>query len=283
LMTVSGVFSIGIAVALVVFAVRYRRRSEDEVPAAIHGSLALELVWSVIPLGLTMIMFFWGAHVFFTISRAPANAEEVLVVGKQWMWKFQHGDGRREINELHVPLGKPIRLTMSSEDVIHSLYVPAFRVKQDVLPGRYSTIWFEATRPGRYHLFCAEYCGTEHSRMIGSVVVLDPSQYEEWLAGVPPARSPAAAGEALYTELGCQTCHKPDGTGLGPALAGLVGRAVELQDGGSLTADEGYVRESILTPQSKLVKGFLPVMPTFQGRVTEEQMMQLIAYIKSLG
>jgi cytochrome c oxidase subunit 2 len=283
LLGVSAFFAIGIAAALVLFAVLYRRRSEDEVPEKMHGVLALELVWSVIPLGLAMIMFFWGARVYFTLTRPPPGAEEVLAVGKQWMWKFQHADGRREINELHVPIGRPIRLLMSSEDVIHSFFVPAFRVKQDVLPGRYSTAWFEATRLGRYHLFCAEYCGTEHSRMVGSVVVLDPSQYEEWLAGTPPAQSPVAAGEALFTQLGCQTCHKQEGTGLGPKLAGLPGRAVELQSGGTTTADEGYIRESILEPQAKLVKGFLPVMPTFQGRVTEEQMLQLIAYIKSLG
>jgi len=283
LMGVSAFFALLICVLVVGFAVRYRRRSEIEVPQPIHGSLALEVVWTVIPLGLTMVMFFWGAAVYFRLATPPPDAEEVTGVGKQWMWKFQHADGRREINELHVPVDRPVKIRLSSEDVIHSFYVPAFRVKQDALPGRYTMVWFEATRPGRYHLFCAEYCGTEHSKMIGSVVVMEPGEYQQWLAGAPPARSPAAAGEALFTELGCHTCHKSEGTALGPNLAGVLGSARKLKDGTMVTADEGYVRESILNPQVKIIEGFLPVMPIFQGRVTEEQVNDLIAYLKTLG
>lgn len=282
LLAVSAFFSVLIAVLVIGFAVRYRRRSEDEVPQPIHGSLVLEIVWSVIPLGLAMVMFFWGASLYFQLSRPPADAEEVLAVGKQWMWKFQHREGHREINELHVPVGRAIRLVMSSEDVIHSFFVPAFRVKADVLPGRYTTAWFEATRPGRYHLFCAEFCGTEHSRMIGQVVVMEPAKYEAWLAGgATAAVAPEAAGEKLFTSLGCATCHLGD-TPRGPGLAGLVGREVKLATGETVVADADYIRESILTPQAKLVAGFQPLMPTFQGQLSEEQLLQVLAYLKTL-
>jgi cytochrome c oxidase subunit 2 len=280
LIGVSAFFSILIALLVIVFAVRYRRRSEDEQPEAIHGSLALEIVWTVIPLALTMIMFVWGASLFFTLQRPPAGAVEVFAVGKQWMWKFQHADGRREINELHVPVGQAIKMTMASEDVIHSFFVPAFRVKQDVVPGRYTTTWFEAIKPGRYHLFCAEYCGTEHSRMIGSVVVMEPARYEAWLGGGTPGLTPEASGEKLFTDLGCITCHRGDTGARGPNLAGIFGKSIELKDGRTVSADETYIRESILNPAAKVVKGFEPIMPTFQGTVSEEQLLQIMAFLK---
>lgn len=299
LVAVSAFFAILIAVAVIAFSIMYRRRSEDDVTPHIHGSTALEIVWSVIPLGLAMIMFGWGAHLFVTLKRPPDDALQVNVVGKQWMWKIQHLEGRREINQLHVPLGRPVKLTLTSEDVIHSFFVPAFRIKQDAVPGRYTTAWFEATQIGTYHLFCAEYCGTMHSGMIGSVVVMDPAEYQAWLSGEGAAaaaasggaaggtgadagQSLAAAGKALFEGKGCVTCHQP-GAVLGPQLAGIVGHTVELQDGTTVTVDDEYLRESILTPTAKVVKGFAPVMPTFKGQVTEEQVMQLIAYIKSLG
>jgi cytochrome c oxidase subunit 2 len=283
LVGVSAFFAILIAVLVVGFAVRFRRRSEEEVPKPIHGALLLEIAWTVVPLGLAMTMFFWGASLYFRLQTPPPEAEEIVGVGKQWMWKFQHPDGRREINELHVPVGRPVKITLSSEDVIHSFFVPAFRVKQDALPGRFTTVWFEAARPGRYHLFCAEFCGTEHSRMTGWIVAMEPDEYRTWLAGAPPPPSPTAAGEQLFVELGCPSCHKPDGTGLGPKLAGRYGHEVKLQDGSTVIADENYLRESILNPQAKIVQGFLPVMPTFQGRLTEEQLLQLVAYLKSLS
>jgi len=206
----------------------------------------------------------------------------VSVVGKRWMWKLQHPTGQREINELHVPRGRAVKLVITSEDVIHSFFVPAFRIKKDAVPGRYNTAWFRATKDGTYHLFCAEYCGTEHSRMIGRVVVMEPEDYQTWLAGGPPPESPVAAGEKLFTELNCITCHRPDSAGRGPVLVGIFERPVRLADGGTAVADEAYVRESIVNPAAKVVAGYQPVMPTFQGQVSEEQVIALIAYIRSL-
>jgi cytochrome c oxidase subunit 2 len=277
------VFFTGVIFLLVtVFALKYRRRSADERPKAIHGSLVLEALWTVIPLGIAMVIFVWGAYLYFVISRPPAAAMEVYVVGKQWMWKLQHPTGQREINELHVPVNRPVRLTMTSEDVIHSFYVPAFRIKADVVPGRYTSAWFEATKTGEYHLFCAEYCGTSHAVMGGRIVVMEPVEYERWLTGGVSTESLPAAGEALFVRLACATCHKADGTGRGPSLVGQFGRPAKLASGETVAVDESYVRESILTPQAKLLAGFPPIMPTFKGLVTEDQLLQLIAYIKSL-
>jgi cytochrome c oxidase subunit 2 len=232
---------------------------------------------------LAMVMFGWGASLYFTNSRAPEGAMELHVVGKQWMWKIQHPEGPREINELHVPTGQAVRLIMTSEDVIHSFYIPAFRIKMDVLPGRYTTAWFEATQIGEYHLFCAEYCGNEHSRMVGKVVVMDPVDYERWVSGEGAGESMAARGARLFTEMRCDTCHQPEGTGRGPSLEGIFGSVVALENGQSVEADESYLRESILNPGAKVVAGFQPVMPTFQGQVNEEQLLQIIAYLKTLG
>ena len=207
------------------FAIKYRRRHDDEIGAAIHGSLALELLWTIIPLGIAMVMFAWGAKVFFDLYRPPAGAMEIFVVGKQWMWKVQHTDGQREINELHVPVGRPVKLIMGSEDVIHSFYIPAFRVKADVIPGRYNTMWFKATKPGRYHLFCAEYCGTKHSGMIGWVMAMEPADFQAWLGGgAATATSPVAAGEKLFQDLACNTCHQAGPQARGPLLAGIFGK-----------------------------------------------------------
>ncbi len=277
------VFFAGLIFLLVgLFALKYRRRREDERPKAIHGSLALEAFWTVIPLGIALVIFVWGAYLYFVISRPPAAAMEVYVVGKQWMWKLQHPTGQREINELHVPLHRPVKLTMTSEDVIHSFYVPAFRIKADVVPGRYTTTWFEATKIGEYHLFCAEYCGTSHAVMGGRIVVMEPADYERWLTGGVSRESLPAAGEALFARLACGSCHKADGTGRGPSLVGKFGQPAKLASGETVVVDESYVRESILTPQAKLVSGYPPIMPTFMGLVTEEQLLQLVAYIKSL-
>jgi cytochrome c oxidase subunit 2 len=206
----------------------------------------------------------------------------VSVVGKRWMWKLQHPTGQREINELHVPVGRAVKLVITSEDAIHSFFVPAFRIKKDAVPGRYNVAWFRATKTGTYHLFCAEYCGTEHSKMIGKVVVLEPGEYQTWLAGGPPPESPVAAGEKLFTELNCVTCHRPDSAGRGPVLEGIFGRQVRLASGDTVVADEAYVRESIVNPAARVVAGYQPVMPTFQGLVSEEQLIALVAYIESL-
>jgi cytochrome c oxidase subunit 2 len=283
LVAVAAFFSLLIFAAIFYFAIRYRRRSERDLPPAVHGGMALEILWTVIPLGLTMVMFGWGASIFFKESRPPDNSMQVYVVAKQWMWKLQHMEGQREINELHVPLGRPIRLTMTSEDVIHSFYVPAFRVKQDVVPGRYTLIWFEPTKTGRYHLFCAEYCGTNHSRMTGWIDVMEPQDYQAWLDGGAAMGSLAASGQKLFESLACGNCHKPDGSGRCPSLVGLYGRPVQLAGGGVVQADEAYIRESILNPDVKIVAGFQPLMPTFQGLVTEEGVLELIEYIKSLS
>ena len=283
MVAVTASFSLLIGALVVVFAVKFRRRHHDEIGVAIHGSLALELLWTIIPLGIVMVMFAWGAKVFFDLYRPPAGAMEIFIVGKQWMWKAQHADGQREINELHVPVGRPVKLVMGSEDVIHSYYIPEFRVKADVIPGRYNTMWFTATKPGRYHLFCAEYCGTRHSGMIGWVTAMEPMDFQAWLSGGPATASPVAAGEKLFNDLACNTCHQEGPQGRGPALAGVYGKPVELQGGGTVTADDAYIRESIVNPQAKVVNGFQPIMPTFQGLVTEEQLLQLIAYIRSLS
>jgi cytochrome c oxidase subunit 2 len=283
---VSVFFTLLIAGLILYFMVRYRRQSEQEVGLAERAPMFVEVVWSVVPLAICLAMFGWGARVFFQLYRPPADAIEYWVVGQQWMWKFQHPEGNREINSLHVPVGRAVKLLMTSEDVIHSFYVPAFRTKQDVLPGRYTTVWFRATKPGTYHLFCAEYCGAEHSRMIGSVIALPPQQYEEWLAGGLPGRSLAASGAALFQSLACDTCHRAGPGGRAPrapALEGLFGNRVALAGGQALVADENYLRESILQPQARVVEGWTPIMPTYQGQVTEEQLNQLIAYIKSLG
>jgi cytochrome c oxidase subunit 2 len=227
-------------------------------------------------------MFFWSADIFFVLRRPPRDSMEIKVVGKRWMWKLQHLSGQREINELHVPVGVPVKLTMTSEDVIHGFFVPAFRVKMDVLPGRYTTLWFKATKAGRYHLFCAEYCGTKHSGMTGWVVVMEPAEFQTWLSGGASGLSLAAAGQKMFQDLGCVTCHQADATGRGPSIEGVYGRSVRLVGGGTVTADEAYIRESIVTPAAKVVEGYQPIMPTYQGLVNEEGLMQLIAYIASL-
>ena len=283
MLAVTAFFSLLIAGLVVLFAIKYRRRHKDEVGADIHGSLALELLWTIIPFMITMVMFGWGVKVFFDMYRPPAGAMEVYVVGRQWMWKAQHMDGLREINELHVPIGRPVKLIMASEDVLHSFYIPAFRVKADVIPGRYNHLWFTATKPGRYHLFCAEYCGTKHSGMIGWVHAMEPSEFQAWLGGGNSSQTPAAAGAKLFQDFACSSCHRDDAVAPAPQLKGLFGKTVQLQNGATVVADESYIRESIVLPQAKIVNGFPPIMPTFQGLVSEEQLLQLIAYVRSLG
>ena len=283
---ISAFFTLLIAGLIVFFMVKYRRRGEHEVGLAERAPLWLETAWSIVPLAICLVMFGWGARVFYKLYRPPADAVEYWAVGKQWMWKFQHPAGNREINRLRVPVGRPVRLTMTSEDVIHSFFVPEFRTKQDVLPGRYSSVWFRATKPGTYKLFCTEYCGAEHSQMIGQVIALSPQDYEQWLAGGVPGRSMTESGAALFQTLACDTCHLAGAGGRAPrapALDGVFGKQVALAGGQVVIAEENYLRESILQPAVKVVAGWTPIMPTYQGQVTEEQLNQLIAYIKSLG
>lgn len=283
MVAVTAFFSILIAAMVVVFAVKFRRRSDTEVGHPSHGSLVLELTWTIIPLGIAMVMFVWGAGVYFKLATVPNDAMEIYVVGKRWMWKAQHVSGQKEINELHVPVGQPVKLILGSEDVIHSFYIPGFRVKMDAVPGRQTVMWFEATKVGSFHLFCAEYCGMSHSGMIGTVHVMEPTEFQAWLGGGRPTGTMAEAGQKLFTELGCITCHTGDAnTARGPKLDGVFDSMVTLASGEQVKADENYIRESIMTPTAKMVQGFPPLMPTYQGQVSEEQITQLTEYIKSL-
>jgi cytochrome c oxidase subunit 2 len=281
LVLVSAVMTLLIFIAVAVLAIKYRRRP-GVAPHPIEGSPILETAWSVIPFGVMLTFFIWGAVIYFRERTPPTNATEVYVVAKQWMWKIEHMEGQREINELHIPTGQNVKLIMTSQDVIHSFFIPAFRLKQDVIPGRYTTLWFKATEPGTYHLFCAEYCGTSHSGMIGNVVVMEPQDYAQWMAGGPSAPLPEQ-GKQLFASLGCSTCHRFDVQGRGPNLQNAFGKPVLLEDGRTVVMDDNYVRESILNPTAKIVSGFKPVMPTFQGLVTDEQLNALVAYIKSLA
>ncbi len=265
------------------FMIKYRRRSPDERPRPIEGSVPLEVLWTAIPTLLVAVIFVWSSTLYFENSEAPRGSLEIFVTGKQWMWKAEHPEGQREINELHVPLGRPVKLTMTSEDVIHDFFVPAFRVKKDVLPGRYTSLWFEPTQVGTFHLFCAQYCGAFHAGMIGSIIVQEPDAYESWLAGGARGESMEQAGAKVYQQSGCGTCHVADGTGLGPTLLGLYGQPVRLTTGETVTADDAYLRESILLPKAKVVFGYSPIMPSFQGQLTEEQLNNLVAYLRALG
>ncbi len=281
LVTMAALMTVLICVLVVTFAIRYRRTSAARRGPAVTSHLPLEVVWTGLPLLASLGFFFWGARVYFDNAWPPTDALDVYVVAKQWMWKAQHPMGNREINELHVPRGYPIKLTMISQDVIHSFFVPAFRIKQDVLPGRYITMWFQPTRVGTYHWFCAEYCGTNHSRMIGSVVVMEPADFQRWLSGGSP--SMRSQGEELFGRLGCINCHRTDARARAPILQGAFGRPVLLSDGRTVLFDADYARESILNPRAKVVAGYEPIMPSFAGQVTEEELTQVIEYIKSLG
>jgi cytochrome c oxidase subunit 2 len=279
-------FTLLITAVLIFFVVKYRRRSDSEVPRPIAGSLKLETLWSVIPFLIAMSMFVWGADLYFAQYRMPKDALEIYVVGKQWMWKIQHTTGQREINELHVPVGRKIKLIMTTEDVIHDFFVPAFRTKADVIPGRYTTLWFEATKPGRYHLFCAEYCGTNHSGMGGWIVVMEPTEFDQWLSGGANQESPIVAGQKLFQSQGCTSCHGANAEGgKGPPLTSLFGSQVKLEGGQTVEADESYIRNSIRQPQAQIVEGFRqPLMPAYyKEQLSEENLLQIMTYIKSLN
>ena len=276
-------FAVAITSAIVFFFFRYHRRKPGDIGVPIHGDMRLETLWLVVPLILALSMFAGGAVVFVDYRRAPLDTLDIYVVGKQWMWKIQQPTGLKEINELHVPVGRNVKLIMASEDVIHDFSVPDFRVKMDVVPGHYNTMWFRPTKPGRYHFFCSQYCGTNHAIMGGWVTVMEPSDYESWLTGSTGATAnPVVAGERLFAEKACNTCHLSDGKGRGPSLNGLFESKVRLADGSTVAADENYLRESILAPNAKIVAGYQPQMPTYQGQLSEEQILNLLTYIKSL-
>lgn len=281
LLAVSTLVMAAVTILIVWFSIRYRRGSAADRSAPPSGERGLEIGWTLTPLLIFLGLFVWAAYDFSMLYRPPPDAMPVYVVAKQWMWKLQHANGRREIDELHVPLGQPVRLLMTSQDVIHSFYVPAFRIKQDVVPGRYTSIWFKATEPGEFHLYCAEYCGTQHAGMRGRVVVLPPAEYARWLERGTQGPDLAARGFALFRQHGCSGCHDPQSSVHAPDLNGLLGRMVHLQDGRSLIADENYIRDSILLPKKDVVAGFEPIMPSFAGQIDEEDIAALIGFIRS--
>lgn len=274
---------VGVFIALTTFAIKYRRGSRADRSHPLNRSMAIEDTWTVVPLVLFIGIFVWAATLYYDLLVPPKDTLDIFIVGKQWMWKVQHPQGRREINELHVPLGHSVKLVMTSEDVIHSFFVPAFRVKQDVIPSRYTTLWFTPTQLGEFPLFCAEYCGTNHSRMGGKVVVMNPSEYERWLHSGNLATGMAAAGAERFREHGCSGCHGQASSVHAPKLEGLFGKPVPLESGGTVVVDERYIRDSILLPQKEIVAGYEPIMPSFQGQIDEENILEIIAYIKSLG
>lgn len=283
LLVVGGLMAITLAVLVIAFAVKYHRRSAREVPVQSPGNFKVEIGWTVGTLILFLTMFFWSASVYFGMKAAPVNAMEIYAVGKQWMWKIQHAGGQREINELHIPVGTPIRVTLASQDVIHSFFIPAFRVKQDAVPGRYTSLWFTPNKPGKYHLFCAEFCGIQHYNMIGYVYAMEPHDFAAWLSAGGAEGSLVSEGEKLFHQFGCNVCHDLEGGGPGPNLRDVYRSPVRLDDGSTVVADEAYIRESILQPDKKIVYGHKSIMPTFQGQVSDEQLIRLVAYIRALS
>ncbi|MGA8027053.1 MAG: cytochrome c oxidase subunit II [Bryobacteraceae bacterium] len=285
LIAVSGVMTVLIFAAVIYFAFKYHRNKNPHA-TQIEGSTKLELTWSILPFFVMLVMFWWGTRLFFLNAQPPQNAMEIFVTGKQWMWKIQYPDGGREIDELHVPVGQPVKMTMASEDVIHSFAIPAFRVKHDVVPGHYDTIWFTPTKPGHYHLFCTEYCGDYHAHMIGWVDVLSKRDYDAWQSGGAGGRQGTLAdqGQQVFEQHGCSQCHLLDQQGRGPNLRGLYNKPVLLADGRTVIADDAYIRESILDPNAKIVANFQPgIMPVFKGQISEEGVIQLLAFIRSLS
>ena len=276
-------FAVAVTAAVIFFVFKYRRKEAHEIGVPIHGDMRLETAWIVVPLILALAMFGWGAIVYVDYRHAPSDALDIYVIGKQWMWKLQQPNGQREINELHVPVGVPVKLTMTSEDVIHDFYIPAFRVKKDVIPGRYSSLWFQATKIGTYHLFCAQYCGADHAEMLGWVYVMSPADYAAWLAGGSSSQSMQQAGETIFNKLGCASCHLSDGTGRGPSLVGIYGKEEALKSGDKRLVDEAFIRHAIVNPNSVVLPQYPAIMPTFQGQINEEQVLQLVAYVKSLA
>lgn len=284
LIIVSIAFSIPIIAAVFYFGIKYREKEKFATPEEMHGSIMLETVWSIIPFVVSMTIFLGGAIVFYNQFTPPADAMEVYVVGKQWMWKIQHETGQREINDLHIPVNRKVKLTMTTEDVLHDFAIPAFRTKSDVVPGRYTYLWFEATKPGKYRIQCMEYCGLNHSGMGGYVYVMEQRDFDNWLSGSVSGQTPVEEGRDLFeNKLGCASCHAGGPQQRGAKLEGIFNKEVKLVGGDSVTANEEYIRNSILNPGGQVVEGYQPIMPTYKGQVTEEQLVSLVAYIKSLS
>ncbi|MGA7981990.1 MAG: cytochrome c oxidase subunit II [Chromatiaceae bacterium] len=281
----SAVVTLAIVGAMMYLGIRYRRGSQvDRTPVDEATATRIEITW-IIPTAVVFVLFFlWGGYVYYDAYTPPTGSDSLAinVVGKQWMWKVQHPDGVLEINEIHVPVGRKVVVTMTSEDVVHSLSLPAFRVKRDVIPGTYTQLWFEATRPGTYHLFCTQYCGLNHSRMRGHVVAMRPTEYAAWLARQHPERSLVEQGAALYKAYGCAACHAPGANARAPVLAGLYGTRVGLEGGAEVRADRDYLRRAIVEPNQDVVAGFQPIMPSYKGQMDESQVLALIAYLETL-
>jgi cytochrome c oxidase subunit 2 len=263
------------------FSIRYRK-ARSPIATQVEGSTLLEATWTIIPLALFMVAWIWGALLYFRIYDPPTNAMNIYVVGKQWMWKAEHEGGQHEINALHVPTGRAVQLTMISQDVFHSFSIPDFRIKREVIPGRYSTVWFEATTPGTYHIFCTQYCGTNHSAMIGEVTVLSPEDYEKWTQGSTSGTSLAQNGERLFASMGCNACHSGSAAARGPNLAGVYGSKLQLTGGSQVLVNDAYLRDAILNPSQHVTAGYAPIMPTYQGQVSEDGLIDLVEYIKNM-
>ncbi len=276
------VFGVLLVAALIFgFSFRYRREIHP-VATQVEGSTLLEATWTIIPLGIFLICFVWGALLYFRIYNPPTNAMNIYIVGKQWMWKAEHPGGQHEINALHVPTGRAVQLTMISQDVFHSFSVPDFRVKREVIPGRYTTVWFEPTSPGVYHIFCTQYCGTKHSGMIGEVTVLAPEDYQKWTQQSTSGMSLAQNGERLFASMGCNACHNGTAAARGPSLAGVYGSKLQLANGSQVLVNDAYLRDAILNPSQHVTAGYAPIMPTYQGQVSEEGLIDLVEYVKTL-
>jgi cytochrome c oxidase subunit 2 len=290
LVVASGVILALVFGLILLYLFKYRAGSSIDRGRLARKTWRIEIAWTTVTLLIFFGLFVWGADLYLRLLRPPANALQIYVVRKQWMWKIEHEGGQREINALHVPIGRPIQLVMTSEDVIHDFSVPAFRIKHDVLPGRYESLWFEATEPGTYHLFCTQLCGTGHSQMVGDVVVMSEPDYESWLAQTSTEGTLAAGGEVLFMRYGCSGCHGGNGAGgrqsastvPAPGLAGLYGSPVTLDDGEIVIADDRYIRDCILIPDKRRVASYPPLMPSFAGQIGEEDLLKIIAYIKSL-
>jgi len=279
LLTVIGLILVGSLIFG--FSLRYRR-SRNPVATQVEGSTLMEATWTIIPLALFLVCFVWGALLYFRIYNPPANSMNIYIVGKQWMWKAEHPGGQHEINSLHVPIGRPVQLTMISQDVFHSFSIPDFRVKREVIPGRYTTVWFEATDVGTYHLFCTQYCGTQHSGMIGEVTAMTPADYEKWTQQSTSGMSLAQNGERLFASMNCNACHNGTATARGPNLAGVYGSKLTLTNGSQVLVNEAFLRDAILNPSSHVTAGFNPIMPTYQGQISEDGLIDLVEYIKTL-
>ncbi len=280
-----GMTVVGLVLVLAIiltFSLRYRRQVHP-VATQIEGSTLLEATWTIIPLGIFLVCFVWGALLYFRIYNPPANSMNIYVVGKQWMWKAEHPGGQHEINALHVPVGVPIQLTMISQDVFHSFSVPDFRIKREVIPGRYSTVWFQATTPGTYHIFCTQYCGTNHSQMIGEVTALSADDYKKWTEGSTSGMSLAQNGERLFASMGCNACHSGNAAARGPSLAGVYGSTLQLANGQSAQVNEAYLRDAILNPSQHITAGYSPIMPTYQGQISEDGLIDIVEYLKTLN